>query len=60
MRWWAEMTQIGDNWDQRDGIVRNLMNHELVVRPLTQLINDLDFWFRESEEEPSLKILTWS
>ena len=26
MRWWAEMTHLSDNWDQRDRSVKNLLH----------------------------------
>ena len=48
MRWWAEMTHLSDNWDQRDRSVRNLLNHGLVVCPLTLLIKDHKVWSVES------------
>jgi hypothetical protein len=52
MRWWAEMTGIGDNWDQRDRSVRNLLNHELVTCPMTLRVKDHTTWSVESGESP--------
>ena len=44
MRWWAEMTGLSDQWDQRDRAVRNVLNHGLAVCPLTLLIKDHKTW----------------
>ena len=52
MRWWAEMTCLSDNWNQRDRAVRNLLNHGLAVCPLTLLIKDHKIWSVESGESP--------
>ena len=52
MRWWAEMTGLSDNWNQRDRAVRNLLNHGLAVSQLTLLIKDHKVWSLESRESP--------
>ena len=52
IRYWAEMTHIGDSWNQRDRSVRNLLNHGLVVCPLTLLIKVHKVWSVESGESP--------
>ena len=52
MRWWAEMTGLSDNWNQRDRAVRNILNHGLAVCPLTLLIKDHKIWSVDSGDLP--------
>ena len=44
MRWWSEITNLGEDWDQKNRSLRNLLNHGLAVCPMTILIKDHKSW----------------
>ena len=46
------MTNLGEDWGERDGSVRNLLNHGLAVCPMTLLIKDHKSWSIESGTPP--------
>ena len=52
MRWWADMTGLGEHWNQKDRSVRNLLNHGLATCPMTLMVKDHKTWSVESGKPP--------
>ena len=48
MRWWGEMTGLGEQWDQKDMSVRNLLNDALPTCPMTLMVKVHKTWSVES------------